>query len=202
MAFELFNLIVSCNEKNKFERIFYVDLTEDTEKHIISETNFFKVDRNEFNILIAMGEPFMRKKMLEKYVANGFNLTTFIHPLSFISNNTIIEAGSIILPQVYIAQGTTIKKNVIIHAGSKIENDCQIGDNCFISANAFIGAKTVVNNGCFIGPGASVRDSLTIGCNTIVGMGSTVTKSIEDNYICFGNPAAPVRKNTARRVFK
>ena len=202
MALELFNLIISCNEKNKYEKIFYVDLTENKEKHIISETDFFQTDRNKSKILIAMGEPFMRKKMLEKYIENGFTLTTFIHPLSFISNDTIVKEGSIIFPHVYIAQGTTIENNVAIHAGSKIENDCQIGDNCFISSNAFIGAKTSIKDTCFVGPGASIRDSLTIGRDTIIGIGSIVTKSIEDNYICFGNPAQPIRKNTAKRVFK
>ena len=202
MALELFNLIISCNEKNKYEKIFYVDLTENKEKRIISETDFFQTDRNKSKILIAMGEPFMRKKMLEKYIENGFTLATFIHPLSFISNDTIVKEGSIIFPHVYIAQGTTIEKNVAIHAGSKIENDCQIGDNCFISSNAFIGAKTSIKDTCFVGPGASIRDSLTIGCDTIIGMGSVVTKSLENNYICFGNPAMPIRKNTAKRVFK
>ena len=202
MALELYNLVISCNKKDEYKDIFFVDLDEDTDNKIIAENDYFKTDRNESEILIAMGEPFMRKRMYEKYTDEGFKMTSFIHPLSFVSNDTAVGEGSIILPFVYVAQNTRIGRNVLLHSGSKIENDCVVGDNSFISSNAFIGAKTTVGENCFLGPGSSVRDSLVIGHDSIIGMGAVLTRSIRENSVCYGNPAKRIRENTTHKVFK
>jgi carbonic anhydrase/acetyltransferase-like protein (isoleucine patch superfamily) len=85
-----------------------------------------------------MGEPFMRKRMYEKYTEHGFELATFIHPLAFVSDSSIIDEGCIILPFSYVAQNTKLGKNIIVHSGGKIENDCTIGDNCFIGAGSIV----------------------------------------------------------------
>ncbi len=202
MAKELYNLIISCNKKNEYEDIFFVDLEEDISHNIIAESDYFKTDRNESEILIAMGEPAMRKRMSEKYTKEGFRMTKFIHPLSIISANTMIGSGSIVLPFVYIAQNTKIGCNALLHSGSKIENDCSIGNNCFVSSNAFVGAKTSIGDTCFLGPGSSVRDSLEIGHDSIIGMGAVITKPVAENSVCYGNPAKQIRENTKHIVFK
>lgn len=202
MAEELFHVVTSTNDKNKYEKIYYVDLSENKKKNIISEAEFFKYDNTQIEVLIAMGEPYTRSKMLDKYLLHGFRLATFVHPLSYVAFNTKIGYGSIILPHVYISQNVTIGKNVLLHAGAKIENDCVIEDNCFVSANAFIGAKTKIENTCFVGPSSTIRDSLTIGNNSIIGMGSVVTKDVSDYSVCVGNPAKKIRENTTHKVFR
>ena len=201
MAHELYNLLISSEEKNKYESIFFVDLHEDKDNKVVSEENFLKSDRKSSKILIAMGEPFMRKKMYEKYTGYGFELETFIHPLAIILNNAIIEDGCIILPFSYISQNAKVGKNVVLHSGCKVENDCSIGNNCFISCNAFVGAKTVIEDTCFVGPGSSLRDGLIIGENSIIGMGAVVVKSVKEQSVCYGNPAIRVRDNITNKVF-
>lgn len=202
MALELFSLITSCEKKEKYESIYFVDLVEDKNNNTLSEEEYFKSDRSASEVLIAMGEPYMREKMFEKYEENGFKFATFIHPMSFVSGNTFVGEGSIILPFCYVAQNTKIGKNVILHSGSIIENDCIIGNNCFVSSNSFVGAKTKIDDTCFIGPSSSIRDDITIGKNSIIGMGSVVTKSVEPNAVCFGNPATKARDNITNKVFK
>lgn len=202
MAHELYSLIMTCDEKNKYESVFFVDLYENKDNKVVSEDDFLKLDAKSSKVLIALGEPFMRKKMYEKYKVCGFELATFIHPSAVVLNNTIIEEGCIISPFSYLAQNVKIGKNVVLHSGSKIENDCVIGDNCFINCNAFVGAKTVIEDNCFLGPGSSLRDSIVIGQSSIIGMGSVVVKSVEAKSVCYGNPAVYVRENTANKVFK
>lgn len=202
MALELYSLIISTKEKDKYEKIFFVDIEEDKANNVISERDFFSVDRNESVILIAMGEPFMRKKMAEKYSALQYQMATYIHPMSYISSKVKIGKGTIVLPFVYIAQNVEIGENTLVHAGAKIENDCNIGKNNFISSNAFIGAKTNIGDNCFIGPSSAVRDNLKIGSNSIIGMGSVVTKLVESDSIYYGNPAIRVKENLRQKVFK
>ncbi|MBQ4284565.1 MAG: acetyltransferase [Lachnospira sp.] len=202
MVHEVYNLLVSCDGKNKYENIFFVDLHGDKDNKVISEEDFLKSDRKSSKILIAMGEPFMRKKIYEKYTAQGFELATFIHPLAVVLNDTVIGEGCIISPFSYIAQNVKVGKNVALNAGSIIENNCSIGDNCYINAKAFVGAKTIIEDTCFIGPGATLRDSLTIGRNSIIGTGAVVVKSVYEQSVCYGNPAVIVRENITNKVFK
>ena len=201
MAHEIYNLVTSCDEKNKYENIFFVDLQEDEDNNIISEEVFLKSDRKSSKILIGMGEPFMRKKMYEKYTEHGFELATFIHPLAVVLNNTVIEDGSVILPFTYVSQNAIVGKNVILHSGCKIENDCRVGAHCFVSCNAFVGAKTVIEDDCFVGPNSTLRDSITIGENSIIGMGAVVVKPVNKQSVCLGNPAVSVRENTTNKIF-
>lgn len=202
MAIELYSLVISCDIKNKYKDIFYVDLEEDMSHNIMAESDYFKTDRNESEILISMGEPSMRKKMSQIYTKEGFKMATFIHPFSFLSTNTVIGAGSIVLPFVYIAQNTIIGSNVVFHSGCKIENDCIIENNCFVSSNAFVGAKTSIGDACFLGPSSTVRDRVSIGHDSIIGMGAVITRSVSENSVCYGNPAKRIRENTNYKVFK
>lgn len=201
MASELYNLVISCDKKNSYENIFFVDVLEKTEENYVLEADFLKTNRNSSELLIAMGEPSMRKKMAQKYEEEGFRLTTFIHPLSFISAGTVIGNGSIILPFTYVAQNTVIGENVLLHSGCKVENNCNIGNNCFISSNSFVGARVTVEDTCFIGPSASIRDGVSIGHDSIIGMGSVITKSVVENSVNYGNPAKQIRENSNHRVF-
>lgn len=202
MAEELFHVVTSTNDKNKYEKIYFVDLFENKKKNTVSEADFFRYDNNDVEVLIAMGEPSMRRKMMDKYLLHGFKLATFVHPFAYVAADAKIGNGSIILPYVYIAQNVIIGNNVLLHAGVKIENDCVIEDNCFVNGNAFIGAKTRIENTCFIGPSSTIRDSLIIGNNSIIGMGSVVTKDVSDYSVCVGNPAKKIRENTTHKVFK
>lgn len=57
---------------------------------------------------------------------------------------------------------------------------------------ARIGHVTIGNN-VFVGANSVILPGVTIGDNVIIGAGSIVTKSIDSNLVCAGNPAKPIR---------
>lgn len=202
MGIELYNLIVSSEMKNEYSDVFYVDFEEDKLHKVMAESDFFETDRSESEILIAMGEPSMRRLVALKYEREGFKMGSFIHPMSIISGNTRLGEGCIVLPFAYMAPNTVIGKNTLLHSGCRIENDCTIGDNCFVGGNSYVGAKTKIDNTCFIGPNAVLRDGLKIGHDSIIGMGAVLTKSVEVNSVYYGNPAKKIRDNENHKVFR
>ena len=201
LAGEIFDLVSSCEEKNRYSKIYFVDLDADPENNTISEEEFFKSDVSNSRIIIAMGEPEMRRKMAEKYSQKGFKMSTFIHPKSYVAKNAEIKEGCVVFPFVFVSCNVLIESNSVIHVSCRIENDCKIGENCFLNGT-YIGAKTIVENNCFIGPGSVLRDNLIIKENDIIGMGSVVTKSTEENSVYIGNPARKIRENISKKVFK
>lgn len=185
----------------EYTDVVMVDLNADLDNNIILEKDFFQFPIEEYEIVIAMGEPSMRKKMYEKYKNEGYTLTRIIHKSASVSTKAIIGRGVVILPFVYVAQDTEIGVNTLIHAGARIENDCKIGANCMISSGAFVGAKTIIGDTTFIGPNSAIRDGLNIGNNVIVGMGSCVLKNISDKAVVVGNPSKQIRDNISGKVF-
>lgn len=200
-ASEIFSLITNSKNDNYYEAIVLVDLEADVQKNIISESYFFSLPVSEFEIIIAMGEPAMRTRMMAKYSEKGYKFATYIHESVVVGSGTDLLPGVILLPFVYVAQNVRIGENTLVHAGARIENNCIIGNSCFISSGAFIGAKTTIGNSTFVGPNAAVKDQLVIGDNVIIGMGSNVIKNVEDISVVVGNPAKKLRDNVSKSVF-
>lgn len=105
---------------------------------------------------------------------------------------------------VYVGEGVKIGDNV------KIENYVSVYQGVIIEDNVFIGphvtftndkhprierfdkwkvAKTVVRKGASIGASSVISCNITLGRYCFVGIGSTVTKSVTDHALVYGNPA-------------
>lgn len=153
-------------------------------------------------IVIAIGEPAARGKLLEKIKADQLTLATLIHPDVDVPNCAIIGAGVVVCLGAYISCDITIKENVYIQPNSCIGHDCVIGENSIISPGATLAGHCHIGTGVFIGLNASVKENTAIGDDAIVGMGSVVFNSIEGGVVALGNPARVMRKNETGRVFK
>ena len=197
-ANELYGLIKA---DNSFEDVIFVGLEKDMSRGVIAESSFFQLPQKDYEVIVAMGEPYMRMKMHEKYLELGYTFATYVHGSAVIGLHTVIGKGTIIMPFVYIAQDTIIRDNTLVHAGVRIENNCEIGMNSMISSGAFVGAKTRIGNQSFIGPNSSIKDNIRIGYETVIGMGSTVLHDVESRTVVVGNPARVLRSNSDGRVF-
>lgn len=186
---------------DQYDDFILVDLYADPEKGIIAEDAFFEKPVEEYDVIVAMGEPKMREKMLKKYAERGYRFATYIHHSVVIGMDCIIKPGTVLLPFVYIGQDTVIGENTLVHAGARIENNCKIGSNCMISSGSFVGAKTRIGNTTFVGPNAAVKDGLSVGDNVIIGMSSCVIRDVHDHAVMAGNPSRQIRENTTGRVF-
>lgn len=81
--------------------------------------------------------------------------------------------------------GDYVKLDALVHIG----HDAHIGENVEITAGSIIGGFADVERGAYIGINSSVRNRIGVGKNSIIGMGSTVTKSVENDVTVLGNPA-------------
>ena len=151
--------------------------------------------------VIANGEPFVRKALLEKLDSAGIPLTTLIDTSAVISETAAIADGVIISPFCFVSSSATIGRNVAVIAGSHIGHDTVIGDNCVISGQVNIAAGCVIDSEIYIGMGTQIKQETRIGQGTIVGMGSVVFSDIGGDLIAMGSPCRPLRRNTNKRIF-
>jgi acetyltransferase EpsM len=116
---------------------------------------------------------------------------TFIHPSSYVSSDSKIGRGNIILSNCTIQSNVCTGDNIIINSNVAIEHDTIIGDFNFFSAGSTIGSEAVVGCYNFFGLNSSLREKTVIGDNVFAGMGSVILNNFSNSMI-YGVPAKKV----------
>lgn len=153
-------------------------------------------------IIIASGEPAVRKKLSNVINENTFKLGRLIDYTSLVSSSAKIDDGVIVAPFCSISSEASLCKNSCINTMTIIGHDVTIGENTVISSMVNMGGGCVVGENSYVGMGALIKEGVKIGSNSIVGMGSVVYNQIPDGVIALGNPARVIQKNINQKVFK
>ena len=127
--------------------------------------------------LITVGQirsPSLRVKLFNLANEAGFILPSIISPNAYVSQHTSIGNGVVIMHNALVSANAVIGDNCIINSKVLIEHDCQIFDHCHISTNATINGGVVVESGCFVGSGSTTKESITIQKNSFIKAGSLV----------------------------
>ena len=127
--------------------------------------------------LITVGQirsPSLRVKLFNLANEAGFILPSIISPNAYVSQHTSIGNGVVIMHNALVNANAVIGDNCIINSKVLIEHDCQIFDHCHISTNATINGGVVVESGCFVGSGSITKESITIQKNSFIKAGSLV----------------------------
>ena len=132
--------------------------------------------------LVTVGQiksPSLRIKLFNRLKELNYKLPRIISPQSYISNNSHIGEGTIILHGAIINTNVKVGKNCIVNSKALIEHDSIIGDNCHISTGAIINGGVKVGDGTFIGSGSITKQSITIGDLCVVKAGIFVNNDIK-----------------------
>ncbi len=159
----------------------------------------YSIDECEFTV--ASGEPYIRKKLIERIEDAKFKLCTLIHPEIIITRDTVINEGCIICKGSIVTDDVCIEKGTIVNLLCSIAHDVNIGKYCVIQPHCSISGKANVGDGTHIGTSSAIRDEVKVGANCIIGMGSNITKDIPANHIAYGNPARVISKNNGTFVY-
>lgn len=136
------------------------------------------------------------------------NNVVMSNPIGRFSRCSIIvgNKGKLIIGDNVGMSSTAIVCHKLIEIGDNVQigGNVVIYDTDFHSLNAshrnrremdVANTKPVkIGNNSFIGAHSTILKGVSIGENSIVGACSVVTKTIPDNEIWAGNPAAPIRK--------
>ena len=121
--------------------------------------------------------------------------------------------------KIHIGNNCRIGDNVHIASGESV----YIGENCLFASNIYISdimhgnfkgndqsnpstppnsrklttSPVIIEDNVWIGENVAIMPGVKIGSGVIVGAHSVVTKNIETNCICVGNPARVIKKYNA-----
>ncbi|MDA0746722.1 MAG: sugar O-acyltransferase [bacterium] len=117
---------------------------------------------------------------------------TIVHPRAYVSPQSTIGHGSILLAGVTVGAFATVGNHVIILQNVALSHDDVIGDYTCITVGASFSGNVQVGRNCYIGTNATVVCK-QIGEGSLVGTGALVRHNIPPNEIWVGNPAQFLR---------
>ena len=140
--------------------------------------------------VITVGQiksPEKRISLFQKLKRLGAKLPKIISPLAYVSSNSKVDEGTIVMHQALINAGAQVGKNCIINTKVLIEHDARIGDHCHISTGAVVNGGVRIGHGTFIGSNAVTKEYIEIGDNCVIGAGATINKNIASNSLIKNN---------------
>lgn len=200
-AREVLSLIEDINKLNKtYDILGFVD--NDTSKivhgySVIGNDEYINNLQDPVSVVIAVGEPCLKRKIRSRYTNPLIKFPTLIHPSVLIGskNTVLLGEGCIICAGCILTTDIVIKDFVTLNLMCTVGHDTEIDSFCSFMPSVNISGEVKVNEGIYVGTGAKIINQLEIGENSIVGAGAVVTKSIPANCTAVGVPAKPIKFN-------
>lgn len=150
----------------------------------------------DYHVIIAIGSPTIRKKIVEQELSPDTKYYTYIHKsVQLLDPDTIkIGRGSI------ICAGSILTTNIEIGDFSQIHLNCTIGHDTIIGSyftatpGVNIAGCCKIGNLVYVGTNSSIRDKSTICDNTTLGLNTGVVKDIIEPGTYVGSPNKLISK--------
>lgn len=145
------------------------------------------------DLVIAVGNNITRKKLANQ-ITNNF-CEALKHRSAVVSEDVVIEEGSVIMPNAIINSSVVIGKHCIINSGAVIEHDCELQDFVHISPGSTVTGNVKIGEGAQIGAGATVIPGVKIGRWATIGAGAVIINDVPDFAVVVGNPGKVIKFN-------
>lgn len=145
-------------------------------------------------LLVAIGNPKVKRAIVEKIQNAHIYYPTLIHPNVIIGKDDVtIGEGCIITAGCIITVNISIGKHVILNLGCTVGHDTVIGDYSSFMPSVNISGEVVIKEAVYAGTGAKIINRCEIGEETVIGMGAIVSKTLPPKCTAVGMPAKPVK---------
>lgn len=189
LTFYIENNNSKVEEVNQINILGYIDDSNDNwhkykyKAPLLSDIDSYTPKADE-EILIAIMDINIRKKMIEMLLEKNAKIGNFIHHTSIIPKNVNLGIGNIIFPFCIIEQNAIVGNYNFLTAYSFISHDCTVGNNNFFSTAGIAGNVSVGNNNYF-GSRSNVIPGVIIGNNNIIQAGMVLDKHVKNDTTVF-----------------
>ena len=118
---------------------------------------------------------------------------TIIHPRAYVSSQSTVGRGSVIMAGTTVAAFVTIGDHVVILQNAGLSHDDVIGDYSAITVGVSFSGNVRVGRNCFLGANSTVI-GVSIGDGSMVGAGALIRHDVPPNEVWVGNPGRFLRK--------
>ncbi len=118
---------------------------------------------------------------------------TIVHPHAFVSPQSTVGRGSVILAGTTVGAFVTIGDHVIILQNVGLSHDDVIEDYTCLAVGVSFSGSVRVGRNCFLGTNSTIIGA-TIGEGSMVGAGTLILHDVPAGEVWVGNPGRYLRK--------
>ena len=146
-------------------------------------------------VIVAIGSPQGRQKVLSKLLEKGCEIPAFIAPSAIVSSAAIIERGVIICPLSIVNRNTKLSYGALVNVHCSIGHGSSVGKFSVLSPYAVLNGDSSIGDSCFLGTRSTIFPKVRLGNKCVVDSHSYVKASVGDgkiitnrgNYIVLNN---------------
>lgn len=151
------------------------------------------LDVNRYEVIVAIGDPQIRKKIINKLPKNTKFFTIIHKSVILMDDNIKIGVGSILCPNTIITTNVNIGNHSHLNLSTTIGHDTIIGDYFTTAPGVKISGNCKIGECVYMGTNSSIREKLEICNNVTVGLNSGIVKSIFEPGIYGGVPVKKIK---------
>lgn len=204
LAREVVDILLACNQGGtKYEIIGFID--ENVANHgkvlngfpILGDFSWFQnVDNTDISIVSGIGNPVVRKKLVQKALDLNLKFINILHPSAIVTPFIDYGVGIVITAGCILTNQIQLGNHVFLNLDCTVGHDVIIGDYCNINPGVHISGNVTLETGCEIGTGANIIQGINIGKWSIIGAGSVVVRDLPANVTAVGIPSKVIKTRT------
>lgn len=151
--------------------------------------------KKELDVVIAVGNGTVRKKIYEKLQENtNLSFPIIVSNRAIVSDYTKIGKGTIICAGTIVTIDIEIGEFCYFNLYSTVSHDCVIEDYVTVYSNVNISGNVTIGERSTLGVGTKIKQGVLIGKQVVTGAGTVVVKDVEPNITVVGCPAKRLEK--------
>jgi sugar O-acyltransferase (sialic acid O-acetyltransferase NeuD family) len=162
---------------------------------VLGNLDALKAVDKELAVVVAVGDPKIKRSVVERIQHQHLYFPTLIHPVATIGENIKAGAGCIITAGCRLTIDITLGDFVLLNLNTTVGHDVHVGAYTSIMPGVHLSGYVRVGEEVLIGTGASVLQHVTIGNRSVVGAGAVVNRDVESKRTVAGVPARSIKRN-------
>ncbi len=151
------------------------------------------LERSAAAVVVCTGRPgdyASRARLVARLGLDADRYATVVHPTAWLSPDTQVGAGTVVLAGVVATASVRIGGHVAVMPGCVMTHDDVVYDYATLASRVVLGGSVQIGRGAYLGAGSLVREGLDVGAWSLTGMGSLVLSDVPTQEMWFGSPAA------------
>lgn len=158
---------------------------------VLGDVNDYKIEDDDV-FTCAVGNPQIRKKLIEIMTKRGGKFINVIHKTAIIQGSAKLGNGILLCPFTYVNDNATVGDYVMINTMSGLGHDVELGEYSCLMGHVELCGFVKVGKEVYFGGGSRVLPEGKVGDGAFVGSGSIVLKKVKAGAKVFGNPAVEI----------
>ena len=182
----------SLNEEDRGCAKFFVD-DKYWDKNDEKTLPLSKFNYDEYEIVVAIGDPTLRKQMVDKLPQQTKYFTHIHQSVIIMDSGVIIGEGSVICAGTILTTNIKLGKHTHLNLHTTIGHDVEIKDYFTTAPGSKISGNCKIGNQVYVGTNSSIREKINICDNVTLGLNSGVVKDILKPGVYGGTPSKKIK---------